>query len=245
MKILWFIVLMAIAGDHLHADLPPLDPALAIQRRAVVEYLFAKQDVEALSQILKTEHLFIQREAALKLGRLGAEKALPALRELDKSYSRFACSESGQFGVVVLLIENRTKEAQKNVLLRVAVEPWTKGPHAQSVIDEAGRELSRFEGEDIPRALKEINTYGAQYTVLSHKCKKLSKEKAVSVCLAALHAGETPQKVKAAEDLLITYGSTAKSKLEKLKKKNAVWGRNRYDVIPDQINPIEKNEFVR
>ncbi len=200
-----------------YADLEPLDPAIRNKQLAQAEKLYANKDVDDLLKLLKQSHLFIKREVALMLGRLGADKALPILRQYDQSYSRFACAESGQFGVAVILIENKTPNAQKKALLAVAAEAREKGKHPHSVVDAAGRELSRYEGDDIIKALADIRTYGAQYTVLEFQCKKLSESDAISKSIAVLEAHETPQKAQAAEQILITFGRSAKLPVEKLK----------------------------
>jgi hypothetical protein len=155
---------MTIAVAPAYAELEPLDPVIRDKQLAQAEALYVKKDVDDLLKLLKESHLFIKREVALMLGHIGADKALPILRQYDQSYSRFACAESGQFGVAVILIENKTPNAQKNTLLVVATEAREKGRHPRSVVDAAGRELSRYEGDDIIKLLADIRTYGAQYT---------------------------------------------------------------------------------
>lgn len=206
-----------ITGIPAYADLELIDPDVLDKQLAQTEELYAKQDVDALLKLLKESHLFIKQDVALKLGRLGADKALPILRKYNKSYSRFACAESGQFGVAVILIENKTPDAQKKALLAVATEPREKGKHPHSVVDAAGRELNRHGGDDTIKALAGIRTYGAQYTVLRLQCKKLSESDAVAKCIAVLEAHVTPLKAQAAEQILIAFGSSAKLPVEKLK----------------------------
>ncbi len=212
------LMLVALTGMPVYAELALLDPDVRDKQLAQAEKLYAKRDVDGLLKLLKESHLFIiKTDVALKLGRLGANKALPILREYNQRYSCFACSPSGQFGVAVILIENKTTDAQKKALLAVATEPQKKAKHTHSVIDAAGRELSRFDGDDIITALAGVNTYGAQHTVLKLQCKKLSQSNAISKCIAILEAHETPQKAEAAQDILVSFGSAAKLPVEKLK----------------------------
>jgi hypothetical protein len=208
---------MGIIAAPAYAELEPLDPAVRDKQLAQAEQLNARKDIDGLLKLLKESHLFIKREVALKLGRLGADEALSILRQHDQSYSRFACAESGQFGVAVILIENKTADAQKKALLVVATEPQKEGKHPHSVIDAAGRELSRYEGDDIIKALADIRTYGAQYTVLNLQCTKLPEPDAIAKCTAVLEDHTTPQKAQAAEQVLIAFGANARSPVEKLK----------------------------
>jgi len=216
-RLILAIMFVVTTGIPAYANLAPLDPDVRDKQLAQAEELYAKQDVDGLLELLKESHLFIKQDVALRLGRLGADKALPILRDYDQRYSRFACAESGQFGVAVILIENKTPNAQKKALLAVAAEAREKGKHPHSVVDAAGRELSRYEGDDIIKALADIRTYGAQYTVLELQCKKLSESDAISKCIAILEAHETPQKAQATEQILIAFGRNAKSPVGKLK----------------------------
>ena len=213
----FMFVAMTGMGMPAYADLQLLDPDVRDKQLAQAEELYAKRDVDGLLKLLKESHLFIKTDVALKLGRLGADKALPALREYDQRYSWFDCAPSGEFGVAVILIENKTKDARKKALLAVASEPPEEPEHAYSVIDAAGRELGRFDGDDIITALVDINRYGAQHTVLKLQCKKLSQSDAISKCIAILEAHETPLKAEAAQHILVTFGSSAKLPVEKLK----------------------------
>jgi hypothetical protein len=221
MKIFTFFVLsfilVVIIGTPAYADLELIDSDILHKQLAWAEELNFKRDVDGLLRLLKESHLFTKQDVALKLGRLGADKALPILQKDDQNYSRFACAESGQFDVAIILIENKTPDAQKKALLAVAAEPWEKGKHAHSIVDAAGRELSRYEGDDIIKALVDVRTYGAQYTVLELQCKKLSASDAISKCIAVLEAHVTPQKAQAAEQILIAFGTSAKLPVEKLK----------------------------
>ena len=209
-----FVVTTGIPG---YANLERIDPDVRDKQLAQAEELYARQDVDALLKLLKESHLLVKRDIALKLGRLGADKALPILRQNDQIYSRFACAPSGQFGVAIILIENKTADAQKKALLAVATEPQKTGKHPHSVVDVAGRELSRYEGDDIIKALVDIRTYGAQYTVLELQCRKLSESDAISKCIAVLEGHVTPQKAQAAEQILVAFGSNAKMPVEKLR----------------------------
>ncbi len=200
------LVVLLIVNTPAYALLPPLDPKALDQQLAQAEELYDKRDVYGLLKLLKETHLFIKTDIALKLGRMGADRALPILREYDKRFSQFACSPSGQFGVAVILIENKTKDEQKKRLLAVATELQEKAKHTHSVIDAAGRELSRFVGDDIITALEDVYTYGAQFTVLALQCRKLSEVDAVTKCLNVLEAHETPLKAQAAEDMLVSFG---------------------------------------
>jgi len=216
-RLILAIMCVVATGIPAYADLEPIDPDVRDRQLAQAEELYAKQDVDGLLKLLKESHLFVKQDIALKLGRLGADKALSILRQNDHSYSRFACAPSGQFGVAVILIENKTADAQKQALLAVATEPRKESKHPYSVIDVAGRELSRYEGDDIIKALVDIRTYGAQYTVLELQCKTLSESDAISKCIAVLEGHVTPQKAQAAEQLLIAFGSNATMPVEKLR----------------------------
>ena len=210
------LVFAALIGVPSYADLASLDPDVRVKQLAQAEQMYAKQDVDGLLKLLKDSHLFIKQDVALKLGRLGADKALPILREYDQGCARFACAPSGQFGVAVILIENKTGDAQEKALLAVATEPREKGEHPYSVIDAAGRELSRFDGDDIITALAGVYTYGAQFTVLMLQCKKLSEADAVTKCIAVLEAHETPLKAQAAEDMLVSFGKKVAARVKEL-----------------------------
>jgi len=210
------LALGAAGARPAHANLPIPDPKVLAKHLAQAEELYAKRDVDGLLRLLEKAHLFAKQEVALKLGRLGAERALPVLREHDRRYARFPCAASGRFGVAVILIENKTKDAQKKALLAVATEPRKKAKRARSVVDAAGRELGRFDGDDIVTALAGVNTYGAQHTVLEARCRKLSRSDAIALCIAVLEAHETPMKAQAAERILAVFGSHARSEIEKL-----------------------------
>ena len=216
-RLILAIMFVVTTGIPAYADLELIDPDVRDKQLAQAEELYAKQDVDALLKLLKESHLVIKQDIALKLGRLGADKALSILRHNDQSYSRFACAPSGQFGVAVILIENRTADAQKQALLAVATEPQKKSKHPYSVVDVAGRELSRYEGDDIIKAVVDIGTNGAQYTVLKLQCKKLSESDAISKCIAVLEEHVTPPKAEAAEQLLIAFGSNATMPVKKLR----------------------------
>ena len=146
-----------------------------------------------------------------------AKEAIEELRQLDKTYATFACAESAQFGVAVALIENPEKARQRTVLLEIATEAGKHPKHPSSVIDQAGRELSRFEGTDIEEKLASINTYGAQFTVLSLECRKLSSTDAIAKCIEVLERHETPQTAEAAQSLLISSGKPATAPVQELK----------------------------
>jgi hypothetical protein len=212
-----FAIIVAVLVTPLtHADLLLLDPDDREKQLAEAEKHYAKRDVAGLHTLLRESHLHIKKDVALKLGRLGATEALDDLREYDRRYSRFACSATGEFRVAIILIENETSESEKKALLALATEPRDKAKHAHSVIDAAGRELSRFKGDDIAKALVDVYTYGAQYTVLFHECRKMPKADAIARCIAVLEAHETPLKAEAAEDLLIGFGKSAKSSVQAL-----------------------------
>lgn len=213
-RVIVSVLSLVTAASRADANLGWLDPRVAARQLAEAEEQYAKRDIKGLMALLEKSHLLIQQDVALKLGRLGADEALPLLRQLDKSYSDFRCVESGQFGVAVILIENKTPLAQRQALLNVATEARTEATHAYSVINCAGRELSRFAGDDIIAALSTINGYGAQYTVLSLQCQKLSRAGAISKCIATLATHQTPQTAGAAERLLMEYGQDAKPQVE-------------------------------
>src|SRR3989338_3740498 len=105
-----------------YAELALLDPDMRDRQLAQAEELYAKHDVSGLLDLLRESHLFIKKDVAIKLGRLGAREALTDLRKYDEQYSRFACAPSGEFGVAIILIENVTPDRQKKALLVVATE---------------------------------------------------------------------------------------------------------------------------
>jgi hypothetical protein len=197
--------LLAIGG-YAQADLEDLAPEIRRTSLARAEELYAKRDIHGLLALLRESHLFIKQDVALKLGRLGAREALEDLRTLDKQYSEFACAESGEFGVAVILIEKPDSANQKAALLTVATESRQGGTHSLSVVDKAGMELSRFDGDDILQALVAVNTYGAQYTVLALQCRKLPAAEAIAKCIGVLETHATPQKAEAAQSLLVSFG---------------------------------------
>lgn len=199
------------------SELAELDPVFRTDQLFRAERLFQNRDVHELVAMLKNSHLIIQKDVALKLGRLGANEALPLLQALDREYSRFECLPSGEFGVAALLITEKENGAQRKALLAVATEPWPYKNHADSTVDVAGRELSRFSGDDIISTLRGIRTYGAQYTVLAHKIRKLSSKDAIRECISILAVHETPMRAEAAQDLLISFGESARPAVEELK----------------------------
>jgi len=199
------------------ADLESIDPVALKIGMSNANELFLKRDIAGLKALLKESHLFVKQDIALKLGRLGAKEAIEELRQLDKTYATFACAESGQFGVAVILIENTEKARQRAALLDLATEAGEHPKYATSVIDQASRELSRFEGGDIEERLADINTYGAQFTVLALQCRKLSESDAIAKCIKVLERHETPQKAEAAQSLLISRGKPATAPVRELK----------------------------
>lgn len=212
-------VLAFAASGWAYPGEPELDPAVRKTSLARVEELYARRDVAGLMSLLKTSHLLIKQEVALKLGRLGANEALEELRRLDKVYRDFACAPTGEFGVAVILIEHPDRNDQKKALLAAATQSREEmlAGRSFSVADKAGRELSRFDEEDIARALMPVYTYGAQYTALAHQCRKLSQRDAIAKCIAVLEAHETPLKAEAAQDLLISFGKAAEPDVRELK----------------------------
>jgi len=199
------------------ANLEILDPEVQKASLVKAQELCDKRDVKGLMTLLKESHLFIKKDVALMLGRLGAVEALEDLRQLDKQYAQFACAESGEFGVAVILLENAEPYSQKEALLAVASGTSRNLTNALSVVDAAGRELNRFQGDDIEQSLTPVNTYGAQFTVLASHCRKLSLLEAITECVAVLESHETPQKAEAAESLLITFGKSAVQPVQELK----------------------------
>lgn len=211
------LILATIVITSAHADLDHIDPVALKIALANANELFLRRDIPSLMALLNESHLFVKQDVALKLGRLGAKEAIEELRQLDKTYATFACAESGQFGVAVALIENPEKARQRTVLLEIATEAGKHPKHPISVIDQAGRELSRFEGKDIEEKLASINTYGAQFTVLALECRKLSSSDAIAKCIEVLERHETPQTAEAAQSLLISSGKPATSPIQELK----------------------------
>ena len=199
------------------ANLEFLDPEVLKTSLVKAQELCDKRDVKGLMTLLKESHLFIKENVALMLGRLGAVEALEDLRRLDKQYAQFACAESGAFGVAVILLENTDPHSQKNALLAVATGTSRNVTNAISVVDAAGRELNRFQGDDIEQALTPVNTYGAQFTVLATQCRKVSLSEGIAKCVAVLESHETPQKAGAAESLLVAFGKPAIRSVQELK----------------------------
>jgi hypothetical protein len=191
------------------AKLVPISEEELEAGRAEAAALFDRGDVEGLVALLDEAHLFIKTEAALHLGRLGARTAVERLIKLDEQYSRFDCAPSGQFRVAIILIENGTAEEEKNALLHVATQEPGDAAYVHSVIDAAGRELSRYEGVDIVERLLSVNTYGAQYAVIAHRCRGLAPDEAITWCVAILAAHDTPMTAEAAQELLISFGPAA------------------------------------
>jgi hypothetical protein len=142
------VIALSVAGS-VHSKLGPLDPDERRKQLAESERLFRAQDVKGLLELLKASHLFIKTDAALRLGRLGAREALKDLREMDLRYSRLECAPSGEFGVAIILIENSEPEARKKALIAVATDTGTKTKRPTAVINAAGKELSRFPGDDV------------------------------------------------------------------------------------------------
>ncbi len=208
---------MIFTNTYSYASLAPLDFETRDRQLAEVDKLYRKQDVKGLLALLQKYHLIIKKDVALKLGRLGVKEAINDIQKYDKQFSRFNCLESGEFKVAIILIENRHKDSQKKSLLKIATEPLNKEKYAYSVIDAAGRELHRYKGNDIIKALTNINTYGAQFTVLFLRCESISKINAIEKCISVLEAYETPQKAEAAQDILISYGKDAEVQTKNLK----------------------------
>lgn len=213
------IIVTVIWAASAIAEIDPIDPGVRDSLLSRADSLNENKNTALLLQMLKESHLFVKTEVALMLGRLGADEALPVLKKYDQTYSYFACAPSGQFGVAVILIENKTPESQKKSLLSVATESPEELKHAHSVIDMAGRELSRYEGDDIISALNDVYTYGAQYTVLALQCGKLSPDEAIVKCIDVLETHETPLKAEAAQDLLVGYGMYSRPAVLALKSR--------------------------
>ena len=211
------LILTTAASTLVHADLGHLDPLVQQIALARANELFLKRDIPELQALLHESHPFVKQDVALTLGRLGAQGAIEELRQLNQAYATFACAESGQFGVAVVLIENPEKARQRKALLDLATEVGGHSSYANSVIDLAGRELSRFEGDDIEERLTNVNTYGAQFTVLALQCRKLSTSDAIAKCIKVLQRHETPQKAQAAQTLLIASGKPAMEAVRELK----------------------------
>lgn len=212
------VILTIFSAMTVYARIESLDPDVRDRQIAQADELYAQKDISGLIQLLEESHLFVKTSVALMLGRLGSDEALSLLREYDRNYSRFACAPSGQFGVAVILIENKEPEAQKDALLKVATEPYDKLLHAHSVIDEAGRELSRFVDNEVISALEDIHTYGAQYTVLGYKSGIYSLNSAlIEYLINTLEDHETPLKAEAAQEYLIEYWFLTESAVFELK----------------------------
>jgi hypothetical protein len=213
-----FIVTL-VGVSSVEARMRDLEESELKEERARATKLYAEGDVQGLLTLLKQSHPFVAEEAARMLGRLGATSALEELRNLNAYYSSGLCWKSGAFGVAIILIENADTNTQKSALLRVATLPRRNPSWASSVVDDAGRELSRFAGDDIERSLASVGTYGAEYTVLSFQCRRLAPSSAIARCIAVLEAHETPMKAEAAQCLLVAFGRAAEAPVRDLKEK--------------------------
>lgn len=212
-------MLILVGAGPATADLPMIDQEELRQAKSKADRLFKNRDVEGLIGMLKASHLFVQADVAIKLGRLNAKEAVNELNRLDKSYRNFACADSGEFHVALILIENEGKELERKALLDVATAAATQYP--PSVIDRAGRELSRYSGAGIRERLQSVRTYGAQFATLAHRCRSLSQHDAVKLCIEVLERHETPMKAQAAEDLLISFGDRSIQPVKQLESRIA------------------------
>ena len=201
------------------AKLADVSREVLLEKRAEAGVAFAAGDSATLLRLLETEHLFVKREVALLLGRLGVEAALPLLREYNEDYANFACARSGEFAVAIVLIQNPRPAAQKAELLKMACLPRRMRGTPLSVIDAAARELARYSDptRQISRALAKVGTYGAQFTVLKLRCDELPSSEAITLCADTLGRHETPQNAQAAEELLVAFGPAARPAMEALK----------------------------
>ncbi len=211
--------LMLVGVGAATSDLQMIDPAELRQAKAKADRLFNNKDVEGLIDMLKASHLFVQADVAIKLGRLNAKSAIEELERLNQFYCRFACAESGEFRVALILIENEGDELEQKALLDVATAAAKQYP--PSVIDRAGKELSRYSGAEIQERLESVQTYGAQFTALAHQFRNLSQDDAVRLCIRILERHETPLKAQAAEDLLISFGRRSTAPVRQLKSRIA------------------------
>ncbi len=222
-RIRLYVIVMAfivIAVLPAHAYLANLDPVVRVEQMKKAVALYEAGDAAGLREMLKDSHMFIQQDVALRLGRLGDEQSLEMLKNLDAQYKNFACAPSGQFGVAVMLIENKTADARKKALLKAATATDYK-QYASSVVDCAGRELVFYADEEVAAALKDVRTYGAQYTVLRWECYRTSDNHAIEKSIGVLEQHETPQKAEAAEDILKEYGAASIEAVMALKERVA------------------------
>lgn len=86
--------------------------------------------------------------------------------------------------------------------------------------DAAAEALLELGDEATIRELVPICEYGAQYTVLAYRCRKINQAEAIAVCIDVLDRHETPQKAEAAERLLKEYGREAIPSVRDLLRKH-------------------------
>jgi hypothetical protein len=197
------------------ADLSLISPQVLKVQLSISEKLYSNKDVDGLIKQMNTTHLLIAREAALKLGRLGAVQALPQLKKMNDNYCDFACAPSGHFAIAICLIKHKTIKTQKKALMSLA-----SNNKDCTIASQAARELARYGDSSLIEALLPIKTYGAQYTVLKLQCEKLSdNNEAITLCINVLKKHQTPLKAQAAQELLISYGAAAKKAIRVLLSK--------------------------
>ncbi|HKK18124.1 MAG TPA: hypothetical protein VJ952_05530 [Opitutales bacterium] len=205
-------------------------PEILIFQFNQIEKLGKLGDEEVLLDYLKESHILIKRKAALELGHLRARKALPYIRCLANE-DRGGVNASGHFDVAIVLLACESREQQKSALLRVACEDPGHDRFRGFVVDEAGRELSRFADEEIVKQLTDVASCGAQYTVLKYQCAKLPQTEAINRCISLLEDCPTMEKSKAAAELLAEFGRSALQALEelliRLEKKLEIGGPDR------------------
>jgi len=85
----------------------------------------------------------------------------------------------------------------------------------------AAKALLPLANDAVIAELAKIPSYGAEYTTLAYRCRKLPEPKAVARCIEILEKHETPMKAEAAGRLLREYGEAALEHLRELKARMA------------------------
>jgi hypothetical protein len=210
------ILEIGFAGLSL-AKPPSFDREQIRQDRAAIATAIARADGIGLRRLLQEASFYAKPEAAMGLAHLGVVEALPELRELDKQFAQFVCCPQGEYGVAVIMLESHGRAAQKARLLEAACAPPDGKQWSRSVSSCAGRELAAYVDDEVVESLRDINTYGAQYSVLYSTIRHLPLDEQLEHCIQQLAAHKTPQTTEAAQEILISLGLPAWPKVSQLR----------------------------
>ena len=150
------------------------------------------------------------------VGRIESKGRVTSVKKAKRALCHFQCSQQGEFGVAILLIENQNEPRRKNVLLDAAISTDTN-TFPRSVSDQAARMLSRYDDPILTQVLCEVPSYGAQYTALLQNSRRFTLSEKIKNYVEILGQHESPMKAQAAEELLITIGSTARNSIKQLR----------------------------